>query len=168
MSYATVTDIRNRGLKFKDTTTFPSTDDTSKLSITTALAMASEEVETDLSAMFSVPYLQSLSPVPVDLKLLTIYKTCEILLVNNYSPQRTTDSNGSYTTNDIPGWADRYNKHLQKILNSEIIMVSSTGAVLDTNDDGIVSVIPNSPDSVFGMGENYGPDQDEDMGDIQV
>lgn len=155
MAYSTESNFRNNGSDFADTVEWLTAD------ITQRITMADNIVNSDLSGLYNIPNLLTISPVPNIVNLLSQYKTCELLLVYKHTQNRQ----GS--TSDIEYWQKLYNDLLNKILTGNLKILKSDGSILDTGItiDGISSV-PENPQ--FGFGDLYGPDLSESLDDITV
>jgi hypothetical protein len=121
MAYCTTTEVRNYDEKLT------STVDVTEAKIAHRIVQAENVVRVDLSTMISAADLNTLmaSATPsLTAKLLTIYKSVELVLVSDYGAFRKADE-----VTDVQYFQKAYNDLLKKLLDGKIsIYQDNTGA----------------------------------------
>ena len=116
MAFCTIAQVRACNDKLE------STDDVADANITDRIAEADDTIYVDLSGLFTEAELTALGASNKTLNLLSKWKAVELTISRAFGAARQAD-----TVSDVDYWRKKYDDLLQRILDGEITLTTSSG-----------------------------------------
>jgi hypothetical protein len=127
MAFSTIAQVRACNDKLELTA------DVADANITDRIAEADDTIYVDLSGMFTEAQLTTLGSSNKTLNLLSKWKATELVLSRAFGAARQADA-----VSDVDYWRKKYDDLIQRVLNGEITLTTSSG-VEPTNKPVITS-----------------------------